>query len=60
MKKILEITVKSILTTAMILLCVIVLFSSCTTQKNTIAHQRIIVDSLGIHEVLPPHKAVKK
>ena len=54
-----------ILGIVMILLCLIVFFSSCTTQKvatktQIITKQMVIIDSLGIHEVLPQRKGLKK
>jgi hypothetical protein len=55
----------TILGIAMILLCLIIFFSSCTTVKiapknQVITKQMIIIDSLGIYEVLPQRKGLKK
>ena len=56
----------------MIVICFIILFSSCTTQKvatktkiytakdSTISYQRIIVDSVGTIWVLPSLIGLKK
>ena len=54
-----------ILGTAMILLCLIIFFSSCTTVKiapknQIITLQMVNIDSLGREEVLPPQKGMNK